>query len=120
MVRQLIDNEADVALILQITKQRYDVVDFSHSNFLSGQVLVTRQPDLAHSIDFLALFEMAVWIALPVFLVLFLLGSMLIAFTFSDKQSWRGRAPDWTGALVTIFGYMVAQVGRGQIRMSTI
>lgn len=55
MMRQLIEHEADISLILQISEQRSKLVDFYHVLSQTGLSLVTKKANIATSFSFISL-----------------------------------------------------------------
>lgn len=109
MMHQLVTNEADLSLILQISKERADYVDFYPVLSTTGLSLVTKQVDITTSFSFIQLLQIPVWIVSSVCIIVFLIYGVVATF-LTREDAWHSTKFDWVGSVFIMYASLVNQV----------
>lgn len=107
MMQQLVSHEADICLILQVTADRIDFVDFYHILASGGLILVSKKVDIATSFSLLQLLQIPVWISSVVCITIFF--ALATSIFYVDKFSGDNPKGRSTSLMFAIYGALVHQ-----------
>ena len=89
MMAQLISGDADIALILQVTKERANYVDFTGTIISVPLTLAYKRTGLTTNIDFLRMLSGSVWLVNVCICASFMVISLIIATCYKRKIIWK-------------------------------